>query len=210
MEQSLIPTSDQLEAGIKAFLKNEPRFDAYLKSQSQINNNWGKADEMAKGVKILLDSWHMNFYRFGRFDLPSLTICIASNLDSLQEFNLKFITNYSEKDEDAISLLFKNFLEALRGGKNRSCRSPVAVAKALHLFAPNYFPLWDNYIALEFNTLWGSASSGTFCYLTFCFKMKTIVAAVKEYDCVKNPIPNRSILKLVDEYYYSKYTKHWI
>jgi hypothetical protein len=181
MEHSLIPTSDQLEAGIRSFLKNEPRFDAYLQARSQININWGKADEMAKGVKILLDSWHRNFYRFGPFDLPVLTSCISANLNSLKGFNLSFISDYSENDDDddVISQLFKDFLEALRGGKNRSCRSPVAVAKALHLFAPNFFPLWDNYIALKFNTLWGYASSGAFHYLAFCSKMKTIVAAVK-------------------------------
>jgi hypothetical protein len=210
MLASLIPTTEQLKAGIEAFFKKEHRSQAYFKALSHINGNWGIANEMAIGVKILLDSWHNNFYRFGKFSHSALSNCISKNLPMLETLKKRGISTLSNTDEDIISPLFKDFLEALKGGKNNDCRSPVAVAKTMHLLAPNFFPLWDNPIAFAYDTLWGSAYSGIWQYIAFSQKIREVIMVISEYECVKHPVPIRSALKILDEYTYSKFTKHWI
>jgi len=210
MLASLIPTAGQLKAGIEAFYEKEHRSQAYFKALSHINGNWRTANEMAIGAKILLDPWHRNYYRFGKFRLSALSDCISKVLPMLETLKNRGICTLSNTNEDIISPLFKDFLEALKGGKNNDCRSPVAVAKTMHLLAPNFFPLWDNRIALAYDTLWGSAYSGVWQYITFSQKIREVVMVILEYECVKSPVPNRSALKILDEYNYSKFTKHWI
>jgi len=210
MLASLIPTIDQLRAGIEAFFKKEGRSQAYFKALSHINRNWGIANEMAFKEKILLESWHGNFYRFGKFSSSALSDCISKNLPALETFKNRSIITLSSTDEDILSPLFRDFLEALKGGKNNDCRSPVAVAKALHLLAPNFLPLWDNPIALAYDTLWGTAYSGISQYTAFSKKIREVVMVISEYECVKTPVPIRSALKMLDEYNYSRFTKHWI
>jgi len=53
--------------------------------------------------------------------------------------------NYGPSDNKPIQHLFHQFLRALRirEGKKKNEKSPVAVAKALHLLGPDFFPLWD-------------------------------------------------------------------
>lgn len=48
-----------------------------------------------------------------------------------------------------ITWLFEAMLKALAitEGKSKGRRSPVGVAKTLHLLAPKFFPLWDEEIA---------------------------------------------------------------
>lgn len=82
-------------------------------------------------------------------------------------------------------------------------KSPVGVAKALHLLAPNFFPLWDDRIAKAYACYYNENPSRK--YILFCNQMKYIADGVKGYVSE----PNRT-LKLIDEYNYSKHTKRWI
>jgi hypothetical protein len=99
--------------------------------------------------------------------------------------------------------LFNALLEALSisSGKSSGRKSPVSVAKALHLLAPGYFPLWDDKIARAYNCYYNTLPAEK--YYEFCQKMKRL--------CEKYKFPqNESPLKIIDEYNYAKYTKHWI
>jgi hypothetical protein len=202
-----IPSCDQLKAGIDAFVRKEDRGKLYFIALSHIRENWEYFSEMASGIKLLLDSWHRNFYRFGTFDLNLLSECIAQNFQSVVHFNNRTLFSLSNQDEDEIQRLFNHFLDALRVRKSRS---PVAVSKALHLLAPDFYPLWDNNIALAYDTLWGDSAFGVFRYIDFCWKTKDIITTVAKCECMHNPSPKRSLLKLIDEYNYSKFTKRWI
>ena len=104
---------------------------------------------MAIGVGALLLTWNRAFYRFGSFDFDKLENCIATNFEKLNSFRNRYITSLSKSDDKDISYLFKEFLEALQidSGKYSGRKSPVGVSKALHLLAPNFFPIWDNRIA---------------------------------------------------------------
>lgn len=83
-------------------------------------------------------------------------------------------------------------------------RSPVAVTKALHLLAPNFFPLWDNKIAQAYECTYSKNPAEK--YVSFCKIMKMVAYKVRNYTDNQN----KSIPKLIDEYNYSKYTQGWI
>jgi hypothetical protein len=83
-------------------------------------------------------------------------------------------------------------------------RSPVSVSKALHLLAPMFFPLWDDKIARAYGCYYNVNPAKK--YISFCKTTKYVADKVKGY-IVRS---DRTLLKLVDEYNYSKYTKGWI
>lgn len=196
---------DEFRRGIEAFARNEPRGHIYFEALRQISESWGHPSGMAEGIGVLLHSWHLTFYRFGDFSRPLLEECIERNLRILSQFRGRDIVALSGGDEAQIKHLFNEFLDALKGG---SRRSPVAVAKALHLLAPSFFPLWDTDIALAYDSWWAFSEFGDFEYLAFCRKIKGIAEKVRHYECVANPTPDRSLLKMIDEYNYSKFTKN--
>jgi len=83
-------------------------------------------------------------------------------------------------------------------------RSPVSVSKALHLLAPDFFPLWDDKIARAHGCYYNIDPAGK--YIAFCRVIKTVVDGVKDYIIRSD----RTLLKLIDEYNYSKHTQGWI
>lgn len=72
MDDLELPTCDQLKAGIEAFETNERRGYVYFDALRHISKHWGDPTEMARGIKMLLDVWHLAFYRFGNFDFSLL------------------------------------------------------------------------------------------------------------------------------------------
>lgn len=203
-----IPDIEEFKRRLALYERNEKRRPDYFKALNYILRNWGNPDEMAEGVRILLHSWHWNFYRFGDFDFNELRNCIERNLEIIVKFKNRDINTLSSADEPEIKELFNQFLDALQGGKRKS---PVAVAKALHLLAAGFFPLWDNDIALEYGYVWNipgiQAPAELFAasdYISFCWKMKEVAEGVKDF--VLNP-DDRSLLKRIDEYNFAKFSR---
>jgi len=102
--------------------------------------------------------------------------------------------------------MFAKFLEALKidSGKKQGTKSPVSVAKALHLLAPNFFPLWDDKIARAYKCYYNDRPADK--YVSFCKLTKNMVDVLNR--CINRP--DKTIIKLIDEYNYSKHTKKWI
>ena len=164
------------------------------------------AHDMADALGVLLLTWNQAFYRFGPFDFEELEKCIKDNLSLLKDFRKRTIFSFSAHDEEKIRSLFNSFLKALKivTGKAKGRVSPVGVAKALHLLAPEYFPLWDNEIALAYGCYYNVKPADE--YLKFCSITKTVAEKVKDYLTHTD----KTLLKLIDEYNYSKYTQEWI
>lgn len=219
---------NQLLLGSKAFVENEKRDAMYKVSTHIIDEYWGKPEDIADGLGVLLLTWNQAFYRYGSFDFDSLDACLSKNRVLLEQYRKRDIFSYSHQDNDSIAKLFFEMLNAL---KNEKGKSPVAVAKALHLLAPNFFPLWDVEIARSYNCHWKDSSEAALKYLSLMEKTQTqIEDIIKSYtefsdlgleekrealstmckDLSQNLPFQKTILKIIDEYNYAKYTKKWI
>jgi len=201
-----IPDCDEFLRGVNEYERKEQRGYVYFQALNHIQQNWSNPEEMARGIGLLLQSWHQSFYRFGNYDCNLLIRCIERNFKIINKFKDRDISSLSNNYEPKIKELFNQFLDALRGGNRKS---PVAVAKSLNLLAPKFLPLWDKSIARAYDYVWGgilTELAATY-YISFCWKMKEMAEKIK--DCLPNP-DDRSILKRIDEYNYSKYTKGWI
>jgi len=203
----IIPCREEFLNGCKEFGKHEKRDGMYKVATFLVSHFWGKPSDMADGLGVLLLTWNQAFYRYGSFSFAKLEKCITHTLPKIESYRNRDIRNLSGTDENDIKDLFVIFYEALQidAGKMQGKKSPVAVAKTLHLLAPNFFPLWDDKIARAYKCYYNANPAEK--YVSFCQIIKAIA------DKIKNYVDNRSdktLIKLIDEYNYSKYTKEWI
>ncbi|MCJ7496694.1 MAG: hypothetical protein MUO78_00980 [candidate division Zixibacteria bacterium] len=197
---------EEFKRGYEKFEEHEKRDAMYKVAKFLVFNFWGKPPEMADGLGVLLLTWNQAFYRYGIFDFDKLEKCVTDNLRKIETFRTRDITSLSNSDEDDIKELFDEFLKALQidSGKKQETTSPVAVAKALHLLAPKFFPLWDYKIAKAYKCYYNEKPAEK--YIIFCKKTKTVADQLRNYVHRSE----KTIVKLIDEYNYSKYTKGWI
>lgn len=201
-----IPNCKEFLKGWGEFEKHEQRDAMYKVATFWISHFWGKPPDMANGLGVLLLTWNQAFYRYGLFDFDKLENCIRCNWKEIESFRNRDISSLSNSEEDTIKNLFNLFLDTLKSvsGKMKGRKSPVAVAKALHLLAPKFFPLWDNKIARAYMCYYDKDPAGK--YVSFCKITKAIAHRVKD----RISRQDKTLIKLIDEYNYSKYKKRWI
>lgn len=201
-----IPNREEFLSGCKEREKHEKRDAMYKVATFLISNFWGNPSDMADGLGVLLLTWNQAFYRYGVFNFDKLEECIRSNFQILEVLRRRDISSLSQSDESGIKHLFGEFLDALQidEGKMQGRKSSVAVAKALHLLAPGFFPLWDDKIARAYGCYYNQNPGEK--YIQFCRIMKEFADKVKDYDIRSD----RTLVKQVDEFNYSKHTKRWI
>jgi hypothetical protein len=85
-------------------------------------------------------------------------------------------------------------------------KSPASVAKALHLLAPTFFPIWDGKIARAYGCYYSVNPVGQ--YLKFMQQTKVIAGKLEAHT--KTARNDKTLLKLIDEYNYAKFTKGWV
>lgn len=200
------PNQADFLKGCQEFEKHEKRDAMYRVATFLVSHYWGQPPSMANGLGVLLLTWNQAFYRYGVFDFDKLEDVIIKYLPILEEYRSRDIFSLSISEERVITNLFNKFLEALRvvnkSGKIR--RSPVAVAKTLHLLAPHFFPIWDKKIACAYGCNYDVDPEKK--YFKFCEITRCMASEVKGYIITSD----KSLLKRIDEYNYSKYTKGWI
>lgn len=196
----------EVQMGSKAFRMHEKRDAIYKVSTFLVDHFWGDPPQMTDALGVLLLIWNNAFYRYGLFDYAALENVLRANIKDLKGFRERDIESFSAGDEGTITTLFAAFLEglAIAEGKSKGSRSPVSVAKALHLLAPTFFPLWDDKIAKGYQCHYSSNPSGQ--YLKFMTITKSIVESLRgQVDARES-----TLLKVIDEYNYAKFTKGWI
>ncbi len=220
--------------GCQFYAQKEQRDYVYPGSITKLQDNFGDSSIMAEAISDLLKIWHLNFYRFGMFSQELLEKCIASKLPLIQKFRLLNIRHLSFTDSEAAEIeeLVTAFLDSTAGKNAKFTRkSPTAVSKALNLLVPKCFPLWDEAISQEYDCWWVYSDFGLLEYIKFMKLAKTeCVDIVTEYskaysindldlaeqklikECISLSGTNydRSLLKIIDEYNYARYTKHWL
>jgi hypothetical protein len=80
---------------------------------------------------------------------------------------------------------------------------PVGAAKALHLLAPRFFPIWDRTIAGQYGFRLAKAGLNGRRYWRFIHIARDQCRQLQEAGYTENP------LKAVDEYNYCRHTKGW-
>ncbi len=197
-----IPSQEEFCKGYEAYNQKERRGFVYFKALETVAGNWGDPELMARGVQRLIRSWN-RFY--ANFSLSDLTYFMVGNIEELSAYRDKQILDLSEADNDTISQLFQKLLRALKRERDGAL-SPVSVAKAFGLLAPNFLPIWDSTIAYRYDCMYFSDMAES-PYLRFCHKMKQLAEMVQHY--VPHP-DDRALLKRIDEYNYAKYTMGWV
>lgn len=204
------PSRQEFLRGVNEFREHEKRDAMYKVATRLVKDYWGKWGEVTDGLGVLLLTWNQALYRYGMFDFDKLERFLKKRHSEINQFRNRTVETLDKKDEDKIKALFNELLTALISeGKDKKFRkSPVAVAKALHILAPDFFPLWDNAIADAYGCCWTNSSEAFQNYVDFCWKNKALVKYIKGLN-----IPNekkKSWLKLIDEYNYAKFTYKWI
>ncbi len=101
-----VPAKKEFARYVGLYDRNEPRGGVYFEALNHIAQNWGDLPAMAEGIRILLHSWHWNFYRFGNFDIGLLEECIKGNLNLINRFKKRRISSLSNDDEVEIKEIF--------------------------------------------------------------------------------------------------------
>jgi hypothetical protein len=216
----------RLIEGSRVFVENESRDAMYKVATYLVSQFWGKPRDITDGLGVLLLTWNQALYRYGSFDFDLLERSLNEKMETLGQFREREIFSFSEKDANITKTLFNEFLIALQDAKGR--RSPVAVSKTLHLLAPGFFPLWDNKIAKAYGCSWYYSDEACDRYLKFMRKMQDFAENVVQSfmsiegvhqeiavkmiceKCSRNLPFTKSLLKIIDEYNFAKYTKKWI
>lgn len=203
-----LPTPRAIARGSKAFREHLPREAMYKTATFLVDHHWGNAREMADGLGVLLLTWNHAFYRYGQFDFARLERCIKRNLAQLESFRSRNILDFAETDVPLVRRLFEEFSAALaiRSGVKEGTKSPVATAKALHLLARNFLPIWDDKIARGYGCHYARDPIGS--YLKFLRFTQTIAARLpKKWQ---SGARGCSAIKVIDEYNFSRFTKGWV
>jgi len=201
----------EIKRGCQEFHKRERRDAMYKVAKFLISYFWDKSEvDIANGLGVLLLTWNQAFYRYGSFDFDKLERFIKDNKNILNKFRNREIESLDGKDESSTKDIFRQLLNSLKANDRKS---PVAVAKCLHLLAPGFFPIWDNAIAKGYGCKWNNSEDSVNKYFKFMQKAKDFIDDMDHYSkkaILKNCPDRNSLLKILDEYNYAKYTRKWI
>jgi hypothetical protein len=228
-------TIRDLKKHSKAFVQNEQRGYIYPDALNKVQNNFGIPTSICAGISDLLCGWHNNFYHFGSFDQAEVLKSVKLYHKKLKEWRIENIRHVQldSRFMTQFSPIFHSFLDATAGKNSRFTRRTVTgTSKCLHLLAPDIFPMCDEAISQAYCCWWVYSDFGFSEYSKFMGYMKTLAEQlVTEYskrhnihdlDRAETQLVNevktysgdtyqygKSLLKIIDEYNYTRYTKKW-
>lgn len=212
----LTPTLKKFRHGICKFRRKESRDALYNATTRLLKMDWSDNQSIdprlvAEDLGVLLLTWNRAYYRSGKLSFDDLAGAIRDQLPMLKDFRSRKINSWREGDEEIFRKLFKAFDEALRvpgdGGRRHS---PVSVSKALHLLCPDFFPLWDQYIAAEYGCSYKKKDPLN-AYIRFVELTKDRVGEISKFLLDEPELLSangfcKTPLKLFDEYNYATIT----
>lgn len=195
-----IPSIQDLKEAHNIFIKREPRALFYKVARELVDLALSKKTSISisEALGVLLQTWNKAFYRYTLFDedhLRDIENLLNANNEKLMEYRERNLNDLSDDEEPIIKEIFESF-EKVTG--------PVGAAKALHLLAPEFFPLWDRTIAKAYNIPLRGKGTNKDQYFKFMKITKQQCNRINAKDLEHNT------LKLLDEFNYCKFTKKWI
>ncbi|HTE86487.1 MAG TPA: hypothetical protein VK821_17340 [Dehalococcoidia bacterium] len=200
-------TPESLSRGCELFEQNEGRDSMYRVATYLLGEGvwWGRCAEMADALTVLLLTWNGAFYRYGPLDTSRLEQCLTQQWKTIANFHNRDIASLGVGDRETLSSLFLAILEATLIASGTSVKkSPVSAAKALHLLAPAFLPIWDATIAKKYGC-GAYLQMPTECYWRFCLMMQELTRRLRPH-IPKSP---KTLLKRIDEYNYARFSKTW-
>jgi hypothetical protein len=199
----------ELETECHTFETWEPRDSMYRVSTFLVREWWGDPAKLVDALSVLLLIWNGAFYRYGTFDEATAETCLRDNQGTLNAVREREIASFSGVDEKETGKLFNLVSQAL-ARKVDGVESPVSAGKALHLLAPSFFPLWDQYIAPAHDCPY-TGELASVAYIVFTQKTRAIAAQLtaelaSAEELQKEWLSRKPLLKRIDEYNYMKYT----
>lgn len=195
-----LPTVDELQKARIMFENYEPRDLFYRAATELVDLALAHQTSLtvAEALAVLLQTWNAQYYRFKkRFDVAhfeAIESLLGSYHDALTGYRNRHILTFEVHEEDDVAALFCNFERVL---------GPVGAAKALHLLAPEFFPLWDRKIAEAYGICLGTAGENGTEYVRF------MLIAMEQMTGLQPHVELRGILKRLDEFNYCRFTKEW-
>jgi hypothetical protein len=152
---------------------------------------------ISEALAVLLQTWNKNFYRFHRkFDarhFADMEGLLIRHREFLTVFRKKRIEEVDNQARPDIVRTFQEF-EAVLG--------PVGSAKALHLLAPEFFPLWDLAIAAKCGVRLGEIGTNGERYWRFMKRARRQCLELR-----REGVTGNDLLKRIDEYNYCRFTR---
>lgn len=203
MRIDLRPTRADFVVGIKKFESGEPRDPMYSVASRLLDRDWGKPRSMAEDLGVLLFTWNQAFYRYGWFEFGRLEGALARHMKEMKALRSRSLRTFGPEDGRRVKSLFRDFSWALRiyEGRSKDRETPVGTAKALHLLAPNFFPLWDQYIAAAYSCRY--VTDAPSAYIRFCGLTQGFLRHVRHFRPALPKTHRRGLLKQIDEYNYA-------
>lgn len=194
-------SANALKKARKAFEANEPRNLFYRAATELVDLALRGATSLtvAEALAVLLQTWNKAYYQYRKFDnvhFADIENLLSENKVLIARYRRMRIDELDDADRTTTENLFQSFEHIL---------GPVGAAKALHLLAPSFFPLWDRAIAKGYDLGLGRAGSNGDRYWQFLSISKQQCLDVRR-DNPKCHDP----LKSIDEYNYCVYTKKWL
>jgi hypothetical protein len=203
-------TLEALERGCRRFEAEEPRDSMYRIARFFIEEWWTDEAKLVDALSVVLLTWNSAFYRYGAFDSGALEACIRENRPVIEGFRKRSISSVVQADHEVADELFTSVSKALARVEEKKLETPVGCAKALHLLAPNFFPLWDQYIAPAYKCPYRDELSHI-AYRVFCDHTREIAGFVEKEIAsapasTKSWLMSKPLLKRIDEYNYVTFT----
>jgi hypothetical protein len=144
------------------------------------------SDELANAVGEWLQDLNRQYYRFRPEEAATLVErlkpILRQELSTFLKYRERSIKTLAKSDETDVLRLFGLF---------RTECGPVGAGKALHVLAPNFFPLWDNAIADGYGV---GTETGYFQFIN--------IVKQQVLNLPEEIAPGVTALKALDEYNY--------
>ena len=194
-------SANDLKKAREAFEANEPRNLFYRAATELVDLALRGATSLtvAEALAVLLQTWNKAYYQYRKFDnahFANMENLLCENELALASYRTSTIDELDDTDRTTIESLFQSFERVL---------GPVGAAKALHLLALGFFPLWDRAIAGAYNLALGRAGSNGDRYWQFL-----LISKRQCFDLRRDNPECRDPLKSIDEYNYCRHTKKWL
>ena len=153
---------------------------------------------LSEALAVLLQTWNRAYYQYhppGPDHLDRIDALLDQHASWRRRIRDRTINTFSSADGAELEAIFRDFEKVL---------GPVGAAKALHLLAPGFLPLWDRAIAVAYGLQLGYTGTNGKRYVRMANIAKSQSARVGEEDAI-----GADILKALDEYNYCRFTKGW-